>query len=266
MSRRLLIAALPALLTVLPGLASAQVTYRDAPVPFMREGQPAVERPAPPPPDARLGIRSRFRSAYARANSPKMVIFWNREFTDEVGTGYDLVQTSDSYVERHGSGVSASSETRLGVRSTTDNRRESGLSEAGDFDCEQGFQGALGQAGARLVDRTAIMRTTGAARGAGATANVQELETQAILAKADLIIEVTQMGGGGATAYKVVARDLRRAKILAAFRTNGRPPPAPRRYVAGPNGFELATAGEPSSERIGEQVALELMTRMASQF
>lgn len=265
MSRRILIAALAALLTGVPVVGTAQVTYRDEPVPFMREGQPAVQRPASPPPDARVGIRSRFRAAYARANSPKMVIFWNREFTDEVGTGYDLVQSSDSFVERRGSSISAGSETRLGIRSTTDNRRESQLSEAGDFDCEQGFQGALGQAGARLIDRTAIMRTTGAARGAGATANVQELETQAILAKADIIIEVTQMGGGGGTNFKVVARDLRRAKILAAFRTNGRPPPAPRRYVAGPNGFELARAAEPSSERIGEQVAIELISRLAGQ-
>lgn len=267
MACRILIAASVLPLALLSQGAAAQIDYREAPAPYLREGQPAVQSPAPPPVDPRAGIRSRFRAAYLRAKSPRIVIFWNREFTDEVGTSYDIVQQQESSgkVRRHN--YSSSSETRLGIRSNTETRRYSANDEIGDFDTEQGFAGTLSREGVRLIDRTAIMRTTGVVKGADEGSNIQGLETEAILAKADIIVEVSQLGAhGDAIEYKVVARDLRQSRILTAFRTDGRPPAQAPRYVAGDHGFELAAPEGVSDARTGSQIATEFMSRVSNSF
>lgn len=267
MACRLLIAASILPIALLSPAASAQVEYREAPAPFMRDGQPAVQTPPPPPVDPRAGIRSRFRSAYLRAKSPRIVIFWNREFTDEVGTSYDIVQQHDRTDTVRRNSYNSSSETRLGLRSNTDTRRYSANDEIGDFDTEQGFANTLAQAGVQLVDRTTIMRTTGVAKGAGDGSNIQGLETEAVMAKADIIVEVTQMGGrGDAIQYKLVARDIRRSRVLTAFRTDGHLPAEAPRYVAGAHGFELAAPRGASDARIGSQMAIEFMSQISGSF
>jgi hypothetical protein len=244
--------------------ASAQVTYRDEPQTYYRDGQPAVQTPPPPRADPADGIRNRFRSAYVRAKSPRVVVFWNREFTDEVGTNYDVVARSRSEAHVGYDSATVESESRLGVERTTDNTRWSGMSEAGDFDAENGFQSALSRAGVNLIDRTSIMRTSGAAKKVGATGNIQELETEAVLGRADIIVEVTQIWSGAADgkSFKIVARDIRRAKVLASFRTSAVPPKGPTRYVAGAHGFEVAQEPAPSASRMGEQAATDLMARL----
>jgi hypothetical protein len=138
------------------------------------------------------------------------------------------------------------------------------MEDGDDFDVESSFQSAFMQEGVKLIDRTSIMRTGGAAKDVGATGNIQKLETEELLARTDIIIEVTQFpyAIGDEKMFRIIVRDLKKAKILASFRTSGTPPKAPPRYVAGSSGFVLASERAPSAAAIGDQTAIDLMARL----
>lgn len=272
----------------------AMAQYRDGqpaqagePGTVYRDGQPMVMTPPPPPPDPSIGVTSRFRAAYARANAPRIVVFWNREFTDEVASKYEdytnvrtrtnvAGQSSGAAIGGFGFGASASqgsvssdstTEIRSGVDRITDNRREGAYNEAVDFDIESAFEGALTGAGARLIDRTSIMRTTGLAQGAGERSNIQRLETSAILGKADIVIEIVQLADSrkaDGVAYRVIGRNVRSGKIVASLSTGARPPARHMPLVAGPSGFVRAVAPEPGPSDIGRQLAIETMAALSA--
>lgn len=274
--------------------SSATAQYRDGQPAvgqsggLYRDGQPQVLAPPPPPPDASIGASQRFRAANARAKRPRIVIFWNREFTDDVASkheDYVKSRSSSTSVVASGSesvagwGYSASrgaamgvttsqGEVRAGVDNVTDNRRDSQYSEAEDFDLEAAFTGMLQGAGANLIDRTSIMRTTGLAKGAGERSNVQGLETSAILGKADIVLEVVQLAdyrkSTGVT-YRVVARNVRTGRVLATLSTAAKPPVGRQPWVAGPDGrMTRATPPEPGPQEIGRQLAVETMNALAA--
>ena len=282
MSRVLARAALFALMSSAPALAQ----YRaDEPSATYREGQPEVMAAPIPQRSAGSIAASRFSQAYARAKSPRIVIFWNREFSDEVSSDYEDYVSGDSHTEgratttadveggrRWATGSSertASVDSSFDVRGGTRRIRPDGgrmLDGATDFDVKSGFTSALSGAGARLVDLNAIMRRTGLANGAGERANVQALETQALLANADIVIEVMQMGssdGPVGTDFRVIARSVRGARQLASFRSDGTPPPQRMGLVAGANGFERAQAPVPTPSGVGRQLASQVMSAMA---
>lgn len=264
---------------------AAQAQYREAPPePFMRDGQPVTMEAPPQAEDPANIARRRFQSAYARAKSPRIVIFWNREFTDDVETQNEsyvrynqrTTNTGSASQERYrtygGTGVYAeaeseqniSGEVRAGQQSLTDGRRASMISKADDFEVEQAYSGMMSSGGARLVDRVSIMRTTGAAKGGGS--NVQQVEAEAVLGKAEIIVEVVQMEDDRSPdgfAFRVIARDVRNARILASFSSSGRPPVGYLPYVAGPKGFVRATPREPGPSDIGRQLAAETMQRLS---
>lgn len=281
--------------TALAAGTSATAQYRDPPPAQVgtagavyRDGQPMVMTPPPPPPDASIGASQRFRAAYTRAKRPRIVIFWNREFTDEVGTKYEDYTALHSRTDNAAQGSSASvagwgwsasagqatssSETNAEIRSgtdrVTDNRREGAYGEAVDFDIESAFTNTLQGAGATLVDRTSIMRTTGLAKGAGARSNVQGIETSAILGKADIVLEIVQLADSRKStgvSYRVIARNVRTGRVLATLSTAAKPPVGKMPYVAGPNGgFVRAVAPEPGPQDIGRQLAIETMSALSA--
>ncbi|MET0372134.1 MAG: hypothetical protein ABW039_12260 [Sphingobium sp.] len=285
----LMIAGLGAMLVATPAMAQ----YRDGQPPMsgpgnnMRAGEPETLAPPPPPADPALGAMSRFGYAYARAKSPRIVVFWNREFTDEVASKYEHYTRIDSAAvgvaasqsvavggfgiaagASQGAAMSASStEIRSGVDRVGTSQRASNYAETIDFDIEQAFQGTLSQSGARLVDRTSIMRTTGLAQGAGQEANVQGLETSAILNKADIVLEVVQMADSRkerGIAYRIIARNVRSGKVLARLSSDGEPPARPMPLVAGPNGFVRAVQPAATPSDVGRQLAVETMGALAS--
>ena len=266
----------------------AEAQYREPPPePFMRDGQPMTMEPPPQAEDPANMARRRFQSAYARARSPRIVIFWNREFTDDVETQTeDYVRynqrttgagsaSRDSYRTYGGASVYAEAESeqnvtgeiRSGRQSVTDGRRATIISRADDFEVEQAFSGMMSSGGARLIDRVSIMRTTGAAKGGGS--NVQQLETEAVLGKAEIIVEVVQVEDERSPdgfAFRVIARDVRNARVLTSFSSSGRPPVGYLPYVAGPKGFVRATPRDPGPGDIGRQLAAETMDRLSNGF
>jgi hypothetical protein len=249
------------ILAALPVGASAQ--YRD--------GQPAtMARPAAPV-DPSIGVSARFRTSYARAGSPRIVVFWNRTFDDEVASRYQdrTVSAETESITRTAGGEirKRMSDTASGTERVGAAARAGIGSESVDWQVEQAFTAALVQSGARLVDRGMAMRLTGAALGAGERSNIQELETRALSKSADLLIEVLQSNDPRAPngiVFRVNVRDLRSARQLASVMTSGQPPQPRMGYVAGPNGFVRATAPEPSPSDIGAQVAVTLMSSLAN--
>lgn len=286
---------LGAAVSAIGGASVAPAQYREGqppvagqgPLPY-REGQPETLTPPPPTADPAIAIRARFRSAYARAGSPRIVVFWNREFTDEVGTKYENYARIDSETNAtsstRGAAVSGfgvavggvdnvstsrtSTDIRTGTDRITDNRRDSAYSEAIDFDIESAFNSMLSSGGANLVDRTSIMRTTGYRNGAGATSNIQRVETAAILGKADIVIEVVQLDDPrkpDGVSYRVIGRNVRSGKTVVTLSTGARPPVQKMGYVAGPSGgFVRATAPEPGPSDIGRQLAIETMSALSA--
>lgn len=272
--RRIAVLMLSAALVPMPAMAA----------PLYREGQPEVLTPAPPPPSRIDNARSAFPGAYARARKPRIMIFWNRNFSDEVTTVYrDRLHIEDNrsasgaaFTDRtdywdgqtNSADVSASSRRTLDASVVTDrvdspNSRVA--SQPADYQLEGAFTDALIGAGAILIDRSVSMRLTALGKDPGDTPNVQTLEAKALTAKADLLLEVQQYADSAAPSgvgFRVSVRDVRQARIIASFTTTARPETGPAKWVAGRYGFEKATPVAPSLRRVGEQLGAETLSAL----
>lgn len=219
----------------------------------MRPGQPMTMDAPPPTPDAERGTRDRFAAAYVRAGRPRIAVLWNRELTADVETGREGVATLR--VEREPGRLDA--ELRTTARALDSGARAAAAGEGADFDMERGLNDALAAAGARLIDRTAILRT--AALGSDTT-NLQTLETRALLGKTDWTLEVVAMDDGR---WRIVARDLASGQVVARAVSAGRPAPRPMPLVAGERGFVRATAPAAGPYAVGRQIGVDAMKALA---
>lgn len=245
---RQLTLALCAAITVIAVPVSAQY----------RTGQPDVIDAPVRGPDAATQAIASFAPAYRRAGSPRIVVFWNRNFDDEVSSSYRTTREYEDHVDGNGNqyGRSSSGEERK------TSKRSDLVDEPVDWEMEGAFNSTMSGAGARLVDRASIMRTQGEADGAEERANVQGIETRAITGKADITVEILSTYDSrskkGIT-YRIVARDVRNALILVDFTTSGAPPTPHLELVAGPDGFEREKPPVPGPNDFGRQLAVELM-------
>lgn len=248
-----------------------------------RAGQPATMLSPPPAEDPNRARLARFAAAYARARSPRVVVFWNRELTDDLESDREDVTTfaSSSRFDNRAHGVeyatrradhtrvssSAESSTEGEIRSTSrrvdEGRRASPHDEVVDFDMERGFSDALASGGVRLIDRTAILRSKAVQVG---TTNVQTAEALALGDKAELLLEVVPMAGPdeAGTQYRIVARDIASGRIMAQVRSGGRIPIGKMPYVAGERGFVRASPRPPSPLERGRQMAMDVMAALSS--
>jgi hypothetical protein len=265
-----------------------------------RDGQPGMageggERPGQPMTlDAPVRVdqdaitRDRFAARYRQARSPRMVVFWNREFTDEVESDYEQYTRAESRTDvdvsgrrrsyydygsavtdtNAGGSATSSVEIRSGRERVNDGRRGSLVSQAEDQDIEIAFTGALQSAGVRLADRASLMRRQG--RGVRSSdPNVQTIETDAVLGNADLVLEVTQVPDARRTdgiSYRVLVRDVSAGTVVGSITTSGRPPKRVMPYVAGSSGFVRAVQPEPDASDIGRQIAIETMAMLSRKF
>lgn len=249
-----------------------------APAQQYRANMPEV-LDAPPPPagaaQSNMLTTSSFRSAYARQKSPRMVIFWNRQLTDSLSTSYeewarytladgrvvDRTLYSDGSTTVAGRGVEA--EYRSGRTAVAaDGARSDGLAERADWRAAQGFNRTMLAGGAKLIDRTLIMRAT-AIDGKVDRSDAQSVEMSALTGKADLLVEVLQTPDDSAPSgysFRVDVKDIRSGTLLATVVTQGNPPAGgPGRWVAGPNGYQRERPLPPSVDQVGARVATEVM-------
>lgn len=209
-----------------------------------------------------------FTSVYKRAGSPRVVVFWNRELSEETATEYEDVMRgrSDTRIGSNGSEVYRTDDVTLsaGIRRRENAQRYSDLTERADWKLESSFVSGLVSAGAVLVDRKTIVRKAG--RGAaGQTPNQQSIEMDALLGHADILIEVLQTTDESApldTSFRVSMKRIATGRILGQFVTAARPMIGRGRFVAGPNGYERAASPPPSVDAVARQLVQETLSAM----
>jgi hypothetical protein len=281
---------------LLAGSAAAQ-SRNEAPLAGgYRDGMPAVNTPAPAAsPDAGGQADA---AAFARWNrtqgSPRMLMFWNRELIEDGASQYDTVQTdvrgvsvsgrsaavgtSSTYADvfgadsvRTGSAASSASgasvrETRQFTERTTDSSygfRNTNFSRG----VESAIMNTLIGAGARVVDREAVIRQISATKTKDVRMDIQYLETLALGQGIQYLVEILPDDDASSptgVTFTVKITHLPTSTVRVQFATTGDPPRGDAKYVAvNGRGFEKQeAAARRAPADIGRQVAYETMGKL----
>lgn len=213
-------------------------------------------------------ILQRFRAGVGNDN-PRMAVFWNRAFNDQVsdwasqrrvvvsGQGSLRGEIPDGKINLDGqSNAAAQVETRAG-------RRNAPLAPA--FDLQSGFVSQLTRAGVNVVDRDAILRITDNALENGEFARLSpdqaRLEMRALSEHADYLMVLSQVSG---REFHVRVLDVTDGAIRAMVNSNGVPPETDedRRWVATDRGFEKLER-QVSLRDVGQELALQTLDAFA---
>ena len=215
-----------------------------------------------------------FRSRYKALKEPTMMLLWNRRFSDEVQSDYvdrtTVRSGSAALVTRTPDATYGAGATEIDITSGRTRLREgqpgANLNAEDDAAVETAFMDSLQANGVRFVDRSVSMRTARGARSVGGDANIQSLETDALMARTSMLIEVSQISASDSpigTKFRVTVKNLKTAAVLTSFTSNGVPDMGRPGLVAGPNGFERAQPRRPSAAAIGAELADEVMERLS---
>lgn len=274
--------ALAALLVA--GPAMAQQYRPQAPAVTYREGMPDVNTPAPSAnPDAgNYASSSSFARWYAGAGRPTMLMFWNRQLIEDATSQYDSVQTTRSAAVAMGdaaavrgrnwaasssTGVAASaSESRQYQERMTDSSygfRSNNFSRG----VESSILNTFLSAGARIVDREAVIRKVSASKSREDRMDIQYLETLAMGQGIQYLIEILPDDDASSptgVTFTVKVTHLPTSTVRAQFTTSGNPPKGEAKWVAvNGAGFEKRTGpSRQTPQLIGAQVAYDTMTKL----
>lgn len=268
-----------------PALATDAPVYRSG-VPDVLEPESTVSRND----DA---VLDQFRRLYAARKAPRIVVFWNREFSDRA-SDYRAVRriTEREKVNIAGNVTRPAEKTvwptgpvtyddfqisasRTRDRTISENISDGyddqrlGMLESEDWSAEAAFTSLFIEAGGNLIDRAVAMRTTAArAREEGAEhLDQQQVETSALLGKADLLMEVLQTpdsDGPIGFRFRVSVKDVRTGRMLANITTVGRPAGAAEtEWRATRDGF-VKVARSYMAGSVGRQVGLETMRALVA--
>jgi hypothetical protein len=236
-------------------------------------------------PSAEDQILSRFQNVYIQRKRPKLAIFWNRALDDQVATTYrdDMrirsgggstsLLTDETEFNRFGS--SRIIESNNSFQNTTDVSRRTGPAESApkrpgfdeltDWQFENGFVNAFLVVGGQLVDRNVLIRTSAEARSASGQVNLQAVESAALAARADYIMEILQTPDRSSPSgftFRVTVKDLRTGAVAANVVTRAsKASQSSNQYVATDKGFERATRRQ-SIDETGDQLAVETMAAL----
>lgn len=248
-----------------------------------RPGQPEV-RPPPREADpnaAADAALNAFANWYAAAGRPRMLLFWNRQLTDETTT-----RRTDKVIEDRTYGESTSGETtstRFGEASIKDTdgserkvtSRESEALTGGTYSAmnrrasdvlETVFVNTFLAVGVEVVDRDALIRRLSIENPREERADVQYLESQAMASGIPYLVEILpspEQGSPTGLSFIVKIKHLPTSSLRAQFQTRAVPPPGPSRIVAVPGeGFQR----QPGESRttpplVAAQLATETMAR-----
>ena len=247
-----------------------------------RTGVPEVLTPPPPPASALSTAARIFRARYTQHGSPRIILFWNRALSDEVQSQY-ADRVSAVATTRTGAVEGPVGETAYGAASgridtfdaasTRERVREGqrdSMAEAADWKAETAFNRAFIDNGARFVDRSVAIRATAHGRKLGPTPNAQEIETSAMIGKADLLMEVLQTPDPDSPvgySFRAEIKDVRSGQILATAVNNGSTVShGPGRMVATSRGFVREAPARASLEDVGESLAADLMRALSARW
>jgi hypothetical protein len=250
-----------------------------APVPPPPPGAAAPARapeapviPPPPAPDPNAAADAaieRFKQAYARRGAPRIAVFWNRQLTDRlsqwvatdrvVATG-NLAVMGDGKSGGTNDKLAASGERVVSAQKIERDPARTSPGEAWSWEFQNGFLDPLLRAGARVVDRAAIVRLTAAKRsgvGSAAAPDEQTIEIQALQGFADVLVEILVSPSG--QDLHALVKEVNSGIVLASLDSRGLPGAAPtREYVATSRGFESRDR-PPELSRVAASLSLGVM-------
>lgn len=266
MKQRIVLVA--AALAALPAMAQAQYRNEPAPAPGYRPGQPQVM--APPPvenPDAQSQqATNAFRRWYASAQSPAMLIFWNRELTDQATTQYAEVSTTRE--EIRGTPESGA-QSKVGMQEAYKRSMTPGqyaqLDPMLSARLETAFQAAWLQSGVEIVDRAALIRKMSTVASQADRADGQLLEAVALEQGIQYLVEVLPNAAQGSPTgfnFLVKVKHLPSSSVMAQFLSSAQPPAGAARWAATSQGFEKRREDRTTPETVGAQLAVETMGRL----
>ncbi|MFL1464549.1 hypothetical protein ACQUWM_09895 [Marinobacter sp. DUT-3] len=270
MMKRLLVAAMTASLLPL----AAQAASDHAPAPMKAAPQKPLtaddlmnEANASRRSESADSILERFQRGMGQ-NNPRMAVFWNREFNDQVS---DWASRRRVVVSGAGSlrgevpegDVNLDSDSRAAVQSETRSSRRSGPA-APAFDLQSGFVSQLNRAGVKVVDRDAIMRITDNALEDGTFERLSpdqaRLEMRALDQHADYLLVLSEVASDD---FQIRVLNVKDGSVRTMVSSNGMPPETEedRRWIATENGFEKREK-RLSMRDVGQELALQTLAEL----
>jgi hypothetical protein len=279
----LLMAASASLFAAVVARADDQQIYRP--------GQPDVIPPPPPrPPVAAIrgnAARKEFVAAYAAKDRPGIALFWNREMTDTLiqdiskvtdesdssrqsgtklkNTATDGSGASSELTEDDSTGKKTHQKVERTVRSPGSSTGAK-ITQKIDITLRTSFMDLLRSAGARIIDRTMMMRSS-AIRNE--SIDSQLVEMKGLEDKARFLVEVMVVPDASSPlgcGFQVNIKDIMSNEHLAEFYTLATPPSqGPGKFTAVPGkGFERTQQSKPSVQDYGRQLGTEFLEKFAS--
>lgn len=261
-----------AMVLLFPAYGYAESEYRDG-TPHVMEA-PLTVRQGVLEPVRELAEKIR------RKGSPRVAIYWGREFGDEVTsqfqqvreTSVDVKASGHSSARLHRRGASASAEAEAsGVR--RDVRREERIDEntgsplqaAEEWDLEAGFAGLLAGAGLHLVDPDVLRRIAARAKGSNLR-DLQQLEMEGLSKHADYVLEVIGRRDASSESgwqFRVSLTRLANGQRRFDLSTNATPAISPRERTVASQGGGFERVRDPvTKQQVTEQLAAQVADRI----
>ena len=254
----------------------AQSSQTPLPQELYRSDQPRVIQPDVIQVDA-TPIIDRFAAAYATRNRPRLAIFYNREFSDRLSQwfGVSRVAVTESRDDRLSGEVEktagkvdlkgrSSGTVAVGRQDRLTDPRRRGLEGVVGWRFETAFSKPFLEAGARLIDRAAVMRLT-AADSTGAHGS-QRIETKALTGYADILVEIlfeeftSEDTGVRQSIFRVTAKNVNTGELVTQILAEPKDNETKRKYVGSSYGFIAADEAPPRKN--GYDVAIEMIQAM----
>jgi|GEM_PF-6786012 len=231
----------------IPGLGGIGADGYRTDVPGVLTRQP---RPGAPAAIDRNTTVASYRAAYAAQNRPRIVVYWFRQLGELAGQDCAIEVISRDNRQASGSAAGelgvlgraqidaqtqrsgeSSNCVVIGGRAGTGGQAGATPDEFFGAGFESAFTNAMLDASTRMIDRTAIVRTTAAASPQRA-GNAQNIETAALLGKAELLMEIVMLEDPRSPtrkSFRVATKDVASGEIVATLVTRAIPPELLRR-------------------------------------
>jgi hypothetical protein len=260
---------------VLLGVLVAAVASTPTIAAPMRENMPAVAGMRPDMPDVepgmmaadpdagRRGVQARF-SGWNRAHGrPQMLIYWDRQLDDETTTRYrDHSYGTAASMAAPGIGVTSYESVREQQRVTGGTDASIGTDDSDDL--ETSFVSAFLDAGANLIDRSALMRKVSTRQAHDDRSDQQYMESLALERGVTYLVQVSPSyrSDGSGYSFAVKITHLPTSRVVAQFRSVAQPVSGPEHFVAARGGFQKAQANRNTPDLIGRTLAADVMMRL----
>lgn len=259
---------------LVPGFSLAASQSHEA-APMMAPAQKPLtdsdlqnERSAPQRLESEEAILDRFHAAFD-GNTPRVAVFWNRAFDDQVS---DWRSSTRGVVSARGSlkgnvpdgNVDLQGQSQIAAQGEYRSNRTTGPASPA-FELQSGLVSQLTEAGVTVVDRNAIMRITDNALETGDFSRLspdqRRLEMRALGEHADMLLVFRRIADDR---FEIEVLDVHSGSIRAMLSSNGVPPEKnkARRWKATDHGFQKVEHTFTLDE-IGGELALQTLASVA---